>query len=283
MSRKRSKRAARPAPRTWSEWRPGLVSAGWVVAIAATAMALGMGVPALRDAALASEGRRSVTVRFVQRPVWMSDAELEPLAELVADQLRGSALQQGNLAAAREALLQCGWFEEVRQVRRTGGDEVEVDAVWTTPFAVVREGGYDHLIDLHGRLLPRCYRPGTTPRQLIRIESAAQPRPDTYGTTWPGEDLQAALAVARLVDTRPWRPQVAWIDLAEMPTDGCVRLRTLRGCTILCGRAPGREGGSEVPARQKLEYLDRLHRDYGRIDALCEEQLDLRSDYVGVR
>jgi hypothetical protein len=259
------------------------VSAGWVVAIAATAMALGMGVPALREAALASEGSRSVTVRFVQRPVWMSDAELEPLAELVADQLRGSALQRGNLAAAREALLHCGWFEEVRQVRRTGGEEVEVDAVWTTPFAVVREGGYDHLIDLHGRLLPRCYRPGTTPRQLIRIESAAQPRPAAYGTPWPGEDVQAALAVARLVDARPWRPQVSWIDLSEMPRDGCVRLRTPRGCAIKWGRAPGREGASEVPARQKLEYLDWLHQHYGRIDAGCEEQLDLLSDYVGVR
>jgi hypothetical protein len=224
-----------------------------------------------------------VTVRFVHRPAWMSDAELEPLAELVADPLRGSPLQRGNLAAAREALLRSGWFEEVRQVRRTGGDEVEVDGVWTTPFAVVREGGYDHLIDLHGRLLPRCYRPGTTPRSLIRIESASQPRPAEYGTPWPGDDVQAALAVARLVDSRPWRPQVAWIDLSEVPKDGCIRLRTSRACAIRWGRAPGREGASEVPARQKLEYLDWLHQHYGRIDAGCEEQLDLLSDYVGVR
>lgn len=192
-------------------------------------------------------------------------------------------MDRTGLSAARDALASTGWFEEIRQVRRTGGNEVIVDGEWTVPFAVVREGGYDHLVDLQGRLLPRCYRPGTAPRSLIRIEGAAQPRPTTYGTRWTGEDLFAAMAVARLIDQRPWRGQVACIDLSGLPQDGCVRLKTARGCTVKWGRAPGREGATEVPARQKLDYLGWMHEHYGRIDAGCEDQLDLLTDYVGVR
>jgi hypothetical protein len=91
------------------------------------------------------------------------------------------------------------------------------------------------------------------------------------------------MALARLIDERPWRSQVAWIELGETAKDGCLRMKTSRGCTVKWGRAPGREGAAEVPARQKLEYLGWLNDHYGRIDAGCEDQLDLLSDYATVR
>ena len=117
----------------------------------------------------------------------------------------------------------------------------------------------------------------------MRIEGMSQQRPIAYGTPWPGEDMSSAMALARLIDERPWRGQVAWIDLAETAKDGCLRMKTSRGCTVKWGRAPGREGAAEVPARQKLEYLGWLCDHYGRIDAGCEDQLDLLSDYATVR
>lgn len=284
MSRRRVKPTAGPSlSERWNALRPVLAGTGWVVAIGALAVALGMGVPALRAEAMRAIVTEPLTIRFENRPPWMTDAEVSPLADLVAEQLSGSAMDRAGLASARDALASTGWFEEIRQVRRSGGNEVVVDGEWTVPFAVVREGGYDHLVDTHGRLLPRCYRQGAAPRSLLRIESASQARPATYGTRWPGEDLSAALAVARLVDERPWRGQVAAIDLAGVANDGCVRLKTVRGCTITWGRAPGREGAAEVPARQKLDSLGWLHEHYGRIDAGCGDQLDLRTDYVGVR
>jgi hypothetical protein len=57
-------------------------------------------------------------------------------------------MDRAGLTEARDALMQTGWFSEIKQVKRSGMSEVSVDGVWTIPFAVVREGGYDHLIDI---------------------------------------------------------------------------------------------------------------------------------------
>lgn len=281
--RTKSRRSATPLSERWASLRPALVAGTWTTVLAAAAFGLAVGVPALRAEALSMRPEGPMRVVFVDRPAWMTDGDLSPLAELVDRPLSGSPMDRSGLAAAREALMASGWFEEIRQVRRTGTDEVSIEATWATPFAVVREDGYDYLVDMRGRLLPRCYKAGTAPRGFLRIEGSRQPRPSSYGTPWPGDDVSAAMALARLIDERPWRSQIAWIDLTGIPQDGCLRLKTTRGCSIKWGRAPGREGASEVPARQKLDYLAWLNDHSGRIDAGCEDQLDLLNDYVGMR
>jgi hypothetical protein len=285
MARRRSKstKASTPLSERFTSLKPILVAGTWTSVIVAVAFGLALGVPALRAEALALRPEGPMRVVFEDRPTWMTDGDLSPLAELVDRPLSGSPMDRAGLAAAREALLASGWFEEIRQVRRTGSDEVSIEATWATPFAVIREDGYDYLVDMRGRLLPRCYKAGTAPRGFLRIEGARQPRPTSYGTPWPGDDVSAAMALARLIDERPWRSQIAWVDLSGVPTDGCLRLKTTRNCTIKWGRAPGREGAAEVPARQKLEYLGWLQDHQGRIDASCEDQIDLLNDYVGVR
>lgn len=285
MAKRRSKPSSKGASlaERWKSLQPTLVAAAWALTLIGSALALGMGVPALRRDAMANRPDGPLQVVFRDSPEWMTEAELVPLANLVAERITGSAMDRSGLAEAQEALLNTGWFEDVRQVRRSGGNEVTVEGRWSVPFAVVREEGYDHLVDQQGRLLPRCYREGSTPRGFLRIEGVRQARPKTYGTRWPGEDMAAAMSLARLVDDRPWRGQIAWIDLSETPNDGCLRFKTARGVTVKWGRAPGREGAAEVPARQKLEYLGWLFDHHGRIDAGCEDELNLLNDYVGVR
>ncbi len=285
MARRRSTKRAttHTLSQRWSAFRPALIAGGWAVALLGAMAALAVGVPALRAQAMTTHSDSPLRVRFENRPAWMTDGELSPLADLVANQLSASPMDRSGLARVQEALQETGWFQEISQVRRSGMDDVTVHAEWTVPFAVVRDGGYDHLVDSEARLLPRCYRPGTAPRGFIRIEGVSTPRPTRYGTRWPGEDIKSAMALARLIDERPWRSQVAWIDLSSMPMDGCLRMKTFRDCTVKWGRAPGQEGAAEVPARQKLDYLGWLHDHYGRIDSGCEEQLDLLSDYVGAR
>ena len=268
----------------WHALRPALVAGAWATTLIGSALALGMGVPALRRQAMSNRIDGPLQVVFTDRPDWMTDAELAPMAEEATKPLTsGSPMDRAGLDQVRNSLLATGWFDDVRQVRRSGSAEVTVEADWSVPFAVIREDGYDHLIDIHGRLLPRCYRPGTAPRGFLRIEGAQRGRPKAYGTRWPGEDVASALAVARMIEDRPWRSQVAWIDLTETARDGCIRLKTSRDVTLRWGRAPGKEGSAEVPARQKLEYLGWLFDHHGRIDAGSEQQIDLMNDYVGVR
>jgi hypothetical protein len=285
MAKRRSKssRAGKPLSERWAQLRPALVAGAWATTLIGAALALGMGVPMLRADALARRPEGPLSVTFSERPVWMTDGEIGPIADLVAEQLKGSPMDRTGLERAREALASTGWFEEIRQIRRSGSGQITVEGEWAVPFAVVREGGYDHLIDARGRLLPRCYRPGTAPRGLLHIEGAHQARPQAYGTPWPGDDMSAALSLARCIADSPWRSQIAWIDISDTPQDACLRMKTTRGCTVKWGRAPGREGAAEVPAKQKLEYLGWLHDHSGRIDAACDDQLDLLTDYVTAR
>ena len=260
-----------------------IVAVGWSISFAVMALALGMGVPVLSREAAARKSDAPFQVYFSSRPVWMSEADLAPLEEVVAKQLNGSPMDRDGLTESREALMRTGWFSEIIQVKRSGMNEVYVDGVWTTPFAVVREEGYDHLIDTDGKLLPRCYREGTAPSSLIRIENASFACPAAYGNEWAGKDMRGAVALARLINDHAWRGQIACIDLDRTKDDGCLRLKTNRGCTIKWGRCPGNESAAEVPARQKIEYLQWLFDHYGRIDAGCEDELNLLCDYVGMR
>ncbi|MCE9618792.1 MAG: hypothetical protein K8R92_02660 [Planctomycetes bacterium] len=290
-SRKRSspkRRAAASRPKFslnlhWIKSKPFLVAAGWCASFAVMALSLGMGVPILKREAAARRNDAPFLVVFSSRPAWMSETDLTPLADVVAERLNGSPMDRDGLSEAREALMHTGWFSEITQVKRSGMSEVYVEGVWTTPFAVVREGGYDHLIDVDGKLLPRCYRPNTAPSSLIRIENASFARPAAFGDEWAGKDMRGAVALARLIDDHAWRGQIACIDLDRTKDDGCLRMKTNRGCTIKWGRSPGNEGAAEVPARQKIEYLQWLYDHYGRIDAGCDDELNLLSDYVGIR
>ena len=267
----------------WVKSKAMIVAVGWSVSFAVMALALGMGVPVLSREAAARKSDAPFQVYFSSRPVWMSEADLAPLAEVVAKQLNGSPMDRDGLTESREALMRTGWFSEIIQVKRSGMNEVYVDGVWTTPFAVVREQGYDHLIDTDGKLLPRCYREGTAPSSLIRIENASFACPAAYGNEWAGKDMRGAVALARLINDHAWRGQIASIDLDRTKDDGCLRLKTNRGCTIKWGRCPGNESAAEVPARQKIEYLQWLFDHYGQIDAGCEDELNLLCDYVGMR
>ena len=267
----------------WVKSKAMIVAVGWSVSFAVMALALGMGVPVLSREAAARKSDAPFQVYFSSRPVWMSEADLAPLAEVVAKQLNGSPMDRDGLTESREALMRTGWFSEIIQVKRSGMNEVYVDGVWTTPFAVVRDEGYDHLIDTDGKLLPRCYREGTAPSSLIRIENASFACPAAYGNEWAGKDMRGAVALARLINDHAWRGQIACIDLDRTKDDGCLRLKTNRGCTIKWGRCPGNESAAEVPARQKIEYLQWLFDHYGRIDAGCEDELNLLCDYVGMR
>ena len=267
----------------WLKSKPMLVAVGWTTSFALMALALGMGVPILQREAAARKSDVAFQVEFSSRPAWMSEADLTPLADVVAERLNGSPMDRAGLTEARDALMQTGWFSEIKQVKRSGMSEVSVDAVWTIPFAVVREGGYDHLIDIDGKILPRCYRAGTAPTSMIRIENASFGRPASFGDEWAGKDMRGAVALARLIDDHPWRAQIACIDLDRTKEDACLRIKTNRGCTIKWGRAPGSESAAEVPSRQKIEYLQWLFDHYGRIDAGCDDEMNLLSDYVGIR
>jgi hypothetical protein len=256
--------------------------AGWVFGLGGLVVCAAVLVPRLVARTANTQPAEPVRVVLADEPTWLPKADRRALELGVLKCLSGGPFDQAGLQAARDVAQRSGWFDRVTQVRRPDLSEVRVEGVWAVPFALVSDTAGEHLVDTKGRLLPRTYAAGQGPA-LLRIRGATGARPAECGTPWPGADLQAALEMAALMEGKPWCHQIAAIDVSTYAQDGVVRLRTDRGCELIWGRSPGQEGAAEVPALQKLAALQYLHDRLGRLDAGCEQALDLRSDVVRAR
>lgn len=177
------------------------------------------------------------------------------------------------LASIAEALERTGWFESIRRVQREHGNIIRVDASWRIPAAVVRYGNVDHLIARGGELLPLEYQKNRSPLPVIIGGRFDPPKYASaggqlaYGHPWPGGDIQAALEVLALVNTRPWRDQVAAVDVSGYLSSRRIELVTQWDGRAVWGGAPSDSVPGEVTAEMKIRRLDVLHHQFQRIDA----------------
>ncbi len=253
------------------------VLAGWVVGVGGLIVAAVVLVPRLVERVGAQAPSAPIRVTLVNEPAWLPNEDRRAIQLGVIKSLTGGPLDREGLQAAKGAVESSGWFLKVNQVSRPDPEQVVVQGEWSTPAALICDGQTEQLVDTKARLLPRSYPAGQGPK-LLRIQGVAQGRPAAPGAVWSGGDLAAALEVAALANDRAWRTQIAAIDVSGFGRDGMVRLRTDAGREIIWGRTPGKEGAAEVPAVQKLAALQYLFDHSGRIDAGCEQVLDLRAD-----
>lgn len=262
-----------------------LTAASSLLTVGALIGAWILGVPRLEAYASRHQEAGAADVRFVDPPAWVKGELKSTLLSTASRCLHGDAMGREGLMAAREALLATGWFDEISQVRRVGTGVLEITARFARPFAVIREDAgpstpiTDYLIDTRGRLLPRSFAAGGA-GQFTAIVGARFGRPARPGQPWEGTDVVGALRLLNLIQGRPWRNQVAEIDVADLGEESSIRLTTDRGCTIIWGRAPGEEHGREVSARRKLDYLDYHHNQYGHIDRGFPRTVDITGDVV---
>ncbi len=278
MASKKTERS----PIAWNRILTYVTLTGWVFGIGGIIVAAAVLVPRLVQRTASAQPSAPIRVVLTNEPSWLPKEDRRALELGVLKSLTGGPLDRDGLQRAREFAERCGWYQDVRQVRRPNLDEVVVEGIWAKPFALVSDAHGEHLVDTQARILPRTYATGQGPA-LLRIQGVSQPRPAQIGAVWTGADVNAALEMAALMNERAWKTQVAAIDVGTFAQDGVVRLRTESGCTLIWGRAPGQERAAEVPAHQKLAALEYLYDHYKRIDAGCEQTLDLRSDVVGAR
>jgi hypothetical protein len=265
----------------WITARRALVMATWGLGAGGLIAAWALGVPRLEAYASAQQWHGEVEVRFLDAPPWLAEDLETSLIQTAEEHIDPDPQNRHGLVIARETLLATGWFDDITQVRRVNSGLVEIDARFAQPFAVIRDsaGVADHLVDLRGRLLPRAFPIGQA-KHFTAIVGAAFDRPYRVGEHWPGTDVTAALKVLHLIHGRPWRGQVAEIDVGSYTREASIRLVTDRGCVVLWGRAPGDEYGGEVSAEQKLSYLDYHNEHYGHIDRGFLREIDITGDVV---
>ncbi|MCZ6835009.1 MAG: hypothetical protein O7G85_04475 [Planctomycetota bacterium] len=260
----------------WPDPKQSLRFGTWVVGVGGLVASWILGVPKLQAYVAQHQPVQELEVRFTNPPVWMN-GDLEAwLVLTVHQQLISDPQDRGTLTNARHALLETGCFDDVLQVRRTALNEIEVDAVFMQPFAVVVDQQGEHLVDPRGRLLPAGYRIGPS-SHFIRIIGTAFQRPTNAGESWRGADLSSALHIIRMIDDHTWWRQIKTLNVQNIEM---ITMSTRHGCRIIWGGAPGEEAIGEVTAEQKIGRLTYIDKNYGRIDVDCPNELDITDPKV---
>ncbi|MDP7070926.1 MAG: hypothetical protein QF561_06220 [Phycisphaerales bacterium] len=213
-------------------------------------------------------------IRFVATPDWVGGSLIEHLGRVASRQLPDGPPTQGDLAAVHDALDRSGWFDQVRRVRRAADGDIEIEASFLSPVAIVVDDYGEVVIDASGRPLPEGTRMADEPH-VIRITGARTNRPSRAARSWQGDDVAAALRLHALLQGRDWADQVQAIDLADFDRTGGLVLMTDLPTRIRWGAAPGEETPLEALADRKLFRLDSAFRNHGRIDQHHTGEIDL--------
>jgi hypothetical protein len=244
----------------------GLVVAAWII-----------GVPRLQAYASLARSPNGVQVRFVEPPPWFRGDLASMLNRTAMQNVSADPLRRHDLVAIRQTLMDTGWFDDISQVRRVREDLVDVQARFVHPFAVIRDADGDHLVDPMGKLLPKRYAHGENPH-MIAIQGAYFPRPQRPGLVWEGADVAAGLGLIRRFRTLPWLGQVKAIEVSGCLRGEAIRLRTDTGSTVVWGGPPGSEAPLELLADGKIQRLNFLFEQHGRIDGRHAGEIDITSE-----
>lgn len=287
MARRKKKSTSRPKRRwslpplslaalmpEWSNVARGSRAAAWLIFGGVIVAAWWLGVSRLEAYVGDRTDIQRVRITFRDAPAWIEGDLRDRLVRTIAPILHGDPLQRASLIEAREALLITGWFDAVEQVRRVETGRFEIDARFVDPYAVVRHGQYDHLIDPTGRLLPMQFPIGASERFIAILGTHFDP-PMRPGLQWEGADLAAALHVHRLIETQRWREQIRAIDVSGNFRGGPIRLVTDRDSIIVWGSPPGEEAPLESLTERKLAYLNHHFEQHGHIDRGIRGEVDI--------
>ena len=245
---------------------------GWAV-LGIFAATLAIAAPSLR-----SSVEEAMTppheIRFTNTPTWIGDSLINELGRVASLQIDGTKPDQGQLTSIHHALDRSGWFEVVSRVHRAADGDIEVDATFLRPVAVVVDDFGEVVIGQGGRPLPAGIHmePG---RHVVRITSPTENRPTRAQRQWLGDDMDAAIELHALLQQQPWVEQVQAIDLADYDRTGRLVLISHRGKRIVWGSRPGQETRLEPTAQNKIARLDRPYHSHRTIDHGVVHELDL--------
>lgn len=231
LRRKPKPRAARPRrgsekSRPWDPRRTllGLKYIGVVLLITALAAGWHFGEKHLTQ--YVREHRQAVftvdAVLLADAPHWMGEAVQAEVQQLVADTMVADPLRPDGLALAVKALESNPWVGQVQRVQRFK-QGVVVYARYREPVAVVQGRDGYHWVDSEGVRLPvTCTLEQVDPRLPLIVGATQQP--GFEGEVWPGDEVQAGLALVRYLRHESYIDQVRCVDVGARDEQGRIHL-----------------------------------------------------------
>ncbi len=241
--------------------------------------------------------KRPPSIVLKHRPIWMTDF----LAQQIAESIRPAGIQSTfdkQMLADRVKLLKTNpWIRTVRQVRRAygerPGDMLEIDCDFRSPVALVKWRDDYWYVDAAGVKLPERFTAAHLPRLMfgqdrhthIRVIEGIRRPPPQAGRPWGGDDLKAGLALVGLLYGKPFTDEITKVRVENF--GGRHDAREAQLVLVTKYNTEVRWGGPidathkfiEVSVAQKMDYLHRVHAEFGRIDAR-QPWIDIRFDKI---
>ena len=199
-------------------------------------------------------------VELVDAPNWMSEGIREQVRDSAAAPIEPDPLDGRSLKAAAEALRKDAWVRDVKQIARRSNGQILVYATYRRPVAVIEARDGYHLVDAQGVCLPGVYGAHEIDGLgLVTVMGVNTPPPAQAGNVWPGDEVQAGLALLQLLAKESYMDKIRSLDVSQRDERGRIRLvlHTEEG-TVRWGLPPGEEHAIEPSAQTKLGWLRQL-------------------------
>jgi len=160
------------------------------------------------------------------------------------------------------------WVRAVRSVQADFPDTVSITLELRRPaYAVEKKTGGYILVDRESVVLPAQYaRWSQTANPLKFVWGVRLNPPRAAGWQWNDSALHAGIETLEVIAGRPSLAKRLGITGADVKNfDGAINsgaseinIIASRNCTILWGRAPSTKRFGEIPAKEKLDYLEKI-------------------------
>ena len=231
-------------------------------------------------------------IRLSTPPEW-SDADLKQLVlQDDSQESEPSLLDTELVPRTVHAFRTVGWVERVQRVQKSKHG-LDIDLVYREPVGVVELNRLTIArwpanqtarvlpVDRNGVIMPGEIAAN---RQLLRFSIFNPSRASGLEpwTQWPDERVKSAAAIGEALDG-------SWQDF------GLYRIVTFRrpgptndsnvpfelwpdvGTQVIWGNPPGQEISSEVSAEAKIQAIAEFVANYGQLDRLPKQKIDVRS------
>ena len=263
----------------------------WLLLIAGVVFILGFGLPHLTQRRAESLHQSPVHVQIESAPAWFTATPglAEHITARVAETAGNAPTDRAALMRAHAVLEKTGWFKDVERLHREPDGAIRVVGTMVTPFAVVRWGANDHLIDTEGNLLDYRFEQGEANPNLPLIAGAQAPPPMTelgepnYGSSWAETaDMKAGMSLLHLLHTKPWFTDINAVDIGAYEQSGCLWIQCDGGTRICWGLGPDEISAAELTPSEKIRLVDSIYALYGPLHSLSPTEIDVRHDLATV-
>ncbi len=207
-------------------------------------------------------------VVLVNQPGWMSPLLRQEIDGQVLRELGTDPLDGSDLMRVARVLSQNPWVAQVQRVQRKPHGQIDIEATFREPVAVVEGRDGYHLVDAGAVRLPGLYLKHQLDALGLPLLVGVGSAPRGEGEVWPGDDLRAGIDLVLLLDEAPYQGQIVSYDVSGRDARGRVRLSLLTTHGVVrWGLAPRLIQAVEPDAMVKKDRLASVYQQRGEIDA----------------